>query len=76
VVEQGSCNCIFRDARHPYTRALIAASPEPSTQGRLDLAAAAGGAGHPADWPPPYGFQADDAPALREVAPGHLVRAA
>jgi len=76
IVEEGSCQCIFRDARHPYTRALIAASPEPHAQARLDLAAVAAGAGHPEDWPEPYRFTGDSVPALRTVAPGHMVRAA
>jgi len=76
VVEEGSCECIFRDARHPYTRALIAASPEPYSHSRLDLAAVAAGAGAPDSWPAPYRFEGDEAPGLREVAPGHLVRAA
>jgi len=76
VVEEGSCDCIFNDARHPYTRALIAACPDPSPDHRLDLAAVATGAGAPEDWPAPYRYRADAAPGLVSVAPGHNVRCA
>jgi peptide/nickel transport system ATP-binding protein len=75
VVEEGPAAAIFRDPRHPYTQALIAASPDPSDR-HLDLAAVAAGAGEPDSWPAPYGYDRDHAPALVEVAPGHLVRAA
>jgi peptide/nickel transport system ATP-binding protein len=76
VVEEGTAEGIFNDPRHPYTRALIAASPEPDLDHRLDLAAVAAGAGEPSDWPAPFGYRGDDAPGLVEVGPGHLVRAA
>jgi peptide/nickel transport system ATP-binding protein len=76
VVEDGAANCVFNDPRHPYTRALIAASPEPDMERRLDLKAVAAGAGEPDSWPQPFGYQGDAAPGLIEVAPGHMVRAA
>ena len=76
VVEEGSADCIFNDARHPYTRALIAASPEPDFEHLLDLKAVAAGAGDPEDWPAPFGYRGDAAPALVAVAPGHNVRRA
>ena len=76
VVEEGTAECVFNDPRHPYTRALIAASPEPDLDHRLDLAAVAAGAGEPDEWPAPFGYRGEDAPALVEVEPGHLVRAA
>jgi peptide/nickel transport system ATP-binding protein len=76
VVEEGAANCVFNDPRHPYTRALIAASPEPDMERRLDLKAVAAGAGEPDSWPQPFGYQGDAAPGLIEVAPGHMVRAA
>ncbi|MFK7944962.1 MAG: dipeptide ABC transporter ATP-binding protein [Paracoccaceae bacterium] len=74
VVEEGSTECIFEDPRHPYTRALIAASPEPDLDAKLDLKAVAAGAGEPMDWPEQFRFQGTDAPSLYEVAPGHYVR--
>ncbi|MEM1382173.1 MAG: ABC transporter ATP-binding protein [Pseudomonadota bacterium] len=76
VVEEGSANCIFYDSRHPYTRALIAASPEPDMERKLDLKLVAEGAGEPDEWPEPFGYRGDAAPGLVEVAPGHLVRRA
>ncbi|MGF1501187.1 MAG: dipeptide ABC transporter ATP-binding protein [Paracoccaceae bacterium] len=76
VVEEGACDSIFRDPRHPYTRALIAASPEPGTGRKLDLAAVSAGAGEPESWPEPFRYPGHGAPDLTEVAPGHLVRAA
>ncbi|MEM8699202.1 MAG: ABC transporter ATP-binding protein [Pseudomonadota bacterium] len=76
VVEEGSAECIFADPRHPYTRALIAASPEPDMQHQLDLAAVAAGAGEPESWEDPFRFEGEDAPGMVEVSPGHLVRAA
>ena len=76
VVEEGAADCVFNDPRHPYTQALIAASPEPDMDRRLDLAAVAAGAGEPESWPAPFGYQGDAAPSLLEVAPGHLVRCA
>ena len=76
VVEEGAAEAIFNDPRHPYTRALIAASPEPDVDARLDLNAVAAGAGAPESWPEPFRYDGDDAPALIEVGPGHTVRAA
>ncbi|MEM6623336.1 MAG: ABC transporter ATP-binding protein [Pseudomonadota bacterium] len=76
VVEEGSADCVFRDPRHPYTRALIAASPEPDMDRRLDLKAVAAGAGEPETWPEPFRYMGQNAPGLVEVTPGHLVRQA
>ncbi|MBY8977224.1 ABC transporter ATP-binding protein [Rhodobacteraceae bacterium NNCM2] len=76
VIEEGATDCVFADPRHPYTKALMAASPEADMDRRLDLAAVAAGAGDPETWAAPYGFSGDNAPDLVEVSPGHLVRAA
>mgnify|MGYP003630518416 CR=1 FL=1 len=77
IVEQGPASLLFQDPKHPYTQALIAASPEPDLSRRLDLAAVARGAGAPDTWPEPFGYGADDAaPGLLEVEPGHFVRCA
>ncbi|HSF94631.1 MAG TPA: ABC transporter ATP-binding protein [Thermohalobaculum sp.] len=76
IIEEGATDCVFGDARHPYTQALIAAHPEPEIDRRLDLAAVARGAGEPETWPEPFGFRGDAVPAMIEVSPGHLVRSA
>jgi peptide/nickel transport system ATP-binding protein len=76
VVEQGPAEAVLLNPRHPYTQALIAASPEPDMTHRLDLAAVARGAGAPESWPEPFGWRGDAPSALREVEPGHFVRCA
>ena len=76
VVEEGPTESIFGDPRHPYTRALLAASPEPDLEHRLDLRIVSAGAGAPESWPEPYRYQGEAAPGLVPIAPGHLVRQA
>jgi peptide/nickel transport system ATP-binding protein len=76
VVEAGDCRAIFDEPRHPYTRALIAASPTPDPGRRLDLKLVAAGAGEPEEWPAPYGYSEGQAPGMVEIAPGHVVRRA
>jgi peptide/nickel transport system ATP-binding protein len=76
VVEQGPTDCVFGNPQHPYTRALIAAHPEPDIDHRLDLAAVAYGAGEPENWPGPFRYEGDAVPGFIKVAPGHLVRSA
>ena len=76
VVEQGPAEAVLLNPRHPYTQALIAASPEPDMTHRLDLAAVARGAGAPDTWPAPFGWSGDAASALYEIEPGHYVRCA
>ncbi|MEM8752784.1 MAG: ABC transporter ATP-binding protein [Pseudomonadota bacterium] len=76
VVEEGPVKALFTSPVHPYTKALMAASPEPDMDRPLDLAAVARGAGEPDSWPEPFGYRDDDAPGLVEVAAGHFVRRA
>lgn len=76
VVEEGPVKALFTNPVHPYTQALMAASPEPDMDRPLDLAAVARGAGEPDSWPQPFGYENDDAPGLFEVTPGHFVRRA
>ena len=76
VVEEGPVKSLFTNPVHPYTRALMAASPEPDMDKPLDLAAVALGAGDPHTWEAPYGYEGDDAPGLVEITHGHFVRRA
>ncbi|WP_239031925.1 ABC transporter ATP-binding protein [Paroceanicella profunda] len=76
IVEQAPARLLFENPRHPYTKALIAASPEPDMDRRLDLAAVARGAGDPHCWPEPFAYHGDTAPGLVEIEPGHFVSAA
>ena len=75
VVEEGPAAAVLRDPRHPYTCALMAASPEPDCGKKLDLKLVAKGAGAPESWADPFGYR-DKAHPLVEVAPGHRVRCA
>ncbi|MFV0475401.1 MAG: dipeptide ABC transporter ATP-binding protein [Pikeienuella sp.] len=76
VVEEGPVRALFTNPAHPYTKALMAASPEPDMNRPLDLAAVARGAGEPSSWPEPFGYADDSAPALVEIGRGHFVRRA
>jgi peptide/nickel transport system ATP-binding protein len=74
VVEQAAPDTLFHNPQHPYTRALIAAQPEPDIARPIDLDLVAKGAGAPGTWPDMFRFEGTQAPALREVEPGHKVR--
>ena len=74
IVEQAPPDTLFYNPQHPYTQALIAAQPEPDVNRPIDLDLVAKGAGSPASWPEMYRFEGVDAPALRELEPGHMVR--
>jgi peptide/nickel transport system ATP-binding protein len=74
IVEQAAPEVLFYNPQHPYTRALIAAQPEPDITRPIDLDLVAKGAGSPEDWPEMFRFEGTSAPALHEHAPGHKVR--
>ncbi|WP_299152422.1 ABC transporter ATP-binding protein [uncultured Tateyamaria sp.] len=74
VVEQAPPSTLFYNPRHPYTKALIAAQPEPDVSRPIDLAQVAHGAGSSASWPDQFRFEGRDAPDLIQVEPGHKVR--
>ncbi|MFK7836282.1 MAG: dipeptide ABC transporter ATP-binding protein [Sulfitobacter sp.] len=74
IVEQAPPDTLFHNPQHPYTKALIAAQPEPDLNRPIDLDLVAKGAGAPTSWPEMFRFEGSAAPALRELEPGHMVR--
>ncbi|APG48285.1 ABC transporter ATP-binding protein [Phaeobacter porticola] len=74
VVEQAPPETLFYNPQHPYTKALIAAQPEPSIARPIDLKLVAQGAGSPDSWPDRFKFSGISAPPLVQVEPGHKVR--
>ncbi len=74
IVEQAPPDTLFYNPQHPYTKALIAAQPEPDISRPIDLELVAKGAGSPASWPEMFRFEGAIAPELREMGSGHKVR--
>ena len=74
LVELAECRTLIDDPIHPYTRALLAAVPEPSLDHPLDFSALSESrASDPAAWPEPFRVDGDTYPKLVEMRPGHLV---
>jgi peptide/nickel transport system ATP-binding protein len=80
IVESASYAALWREPRHPYTRALLAAVPQPDPErprgpvpmrGEL-TATAAGGCRFRARCPHAFDRCAAEDPVLRKVAAGHL----
>ena len=67
---------LFANPTHPYTRALLAAVPEPNPDRRLDLTALmAGRASQPAAWPEPFTVREGTTLRMIDIGNGHMVRA-
>ncbi|MBK1696837.1 ABC transporter ATP-binding protein [Rhodovibrio salinarum] len=78
LVELAPREMLFRDPRHPYTRALLQAVPAPDPNRRLDLGALLSErVSDPAHWPAPFGHdgRGKTPPQLIDLGRGHFVRA-
>jgi peptide/nickel transport system ATP-binding protein len=76
LVEVAPAAELFRNPQHPYTKALLAAVPDPNLSRKLDFEALMQGkASDPSAWPGEFRIANGAAPGLIEVANDHLVRA-
>jgi len=76
VVELAASAELFRNPSHPYTKALLAAVPEPSLARKLDFdALMQGKASNPAAWGPSFRIVGADKPGMLDLGNGHYVRA-
>jgi peptide/nickel transport system ATP-binding protein len=77
LVELATRDELFRNPIHPYTKALLAAVPDPDLDRKLDFALLMEGkASEPDCWPAPFVIDAAHQPELIDAGGGHLVRAA
>jgi peptide/nickel transport system ATP-binding protein len=77
IVEVAPAAELFRNPVHPYTKALLAAVPEPDLGRKLDFdALMEGKASDPAAWPAGFRIDDDARPGMQDIGKGHLVRAA
>ncbi len=82
VMEVASAKALYRSPQHPYTQALLAASPRPDPKSRRERRLLQGDIPSPVDPPSgcvfrtrcPFALDACAAtvPTLREVGPGHF----
>ncbi|HET7197756.1 MAG TPA: ABC transporter ATP-binding protein, partial [Burkholderiales bacterium] len=76
IVELAPSAELFARPSHPYTRALLAAVPDPDPDRRLDFAALMQGkSSDPAAWPAPFCIAPGARPGLLDLGNGHFVRA-
>jgi oligopeptide/dipeptide ABC transporter ATP-binding protein len=82
IVEEAPAEALFREPRHPYTRALLSAVPVPDPDVRRERLVLAGEVPSPMALPTGCRLRGrcplaqpvcGGPPALREVAPGHRV---
>ncbi|MEW6689532.1 MAG: ABC transporter ATP-binding protein [Pseudomonadota bacterium] len=76
LVEVAPFETLFRRPVHPYTRALLAAVPEPDLACKLDFGALMEGkASDPRAWPEPFRLDGAAGVAMIDLGGNHFVRA-
>ncbi|HET7363945.1 MAG TPA: ABC transporter ATP-binding protein [Burkholderiales bacterium] len=75
LVELAPAATLFRNPQHPYTKALLAAVPDPDLGHKLDFdALMQGKASDPAAWSSEFRIADGSAPGMLQVGDEHLVR--
>ncbi|MEM6903480.1 MAG: ABC transporter ATP-binding protein, partial [Pseudomonadota bacterium] len=76
LVEVADRDALFNNPTHPYTRALLAAVPEPRLDRKLDFERIRdGGQSEPEEWPAPFTVSREQQPGMITVGDNHFVRA-
>ncbi len=76
IVELATHEELFRNPVHPYTKALLAAVPDPDLDRKLDFAALMEGkASDPRAWPAPFRLDASVRAGMLDIGANHFVRA-
>ena len=76
IVEVASYDALFDNPVHPYTRALLAAVPNPDLDRKLDFnALMEGKASIPGAWPVPFRLDGTRPTGMIDIGGNHFVRA-
>ena len=76
IVELAPAAQLFRNPQHPYTKALLAAVPDPNLDRKLDFdALMEGKASDPSAWSSQFRIVDGRCPGMLDVGNEHLVRA-